>query len=67
MKSKKNMVKKFASALNEEAKGVPYTVVGDVSFIGFSESDKEKFIETIKSKHQNSSDVYFDKIKSKEK
>lgn len=61
------IMKKFASALNEEAKGVPYTVIGDVSFIGFSESDKEKFIETIKSKHQNSSDVYFDKIKSKEK
>lgn len=58
------IMNKFADALNEEAKGVPYTVIGDVSFTGFGESSKEKFIETIKNKHQNSSDVYFDKIKS---
>ena len=58
------IMNKFADALNEEVTGVPYTVIGDVSFTGFGESSKEKFIETIKNKHQNSSDVYFDKIKN---
>lgn len=58
------IMNKFADALNEEVTGVPYTVIGDVAFTGFGESSKEKFIETIKNKHQNSSDVYFDKIKS---
>lgn len=58
------IMNKFADALNEEVTGVPYTVIGDVSFTGFGESSKEKFIEAIKNKHQNSSDVYFDKIKS---
>ena len=58
------IMNRFATALGEEAKGVPYTVIGDVSFTGFGEADKEKFIETIKSKHQNSSDIYFDKIKN---
>lgn len=57
---------RFATALGEEAKGVPYTVIGDVSFSGFGETSKEKFIEAIKTKHQNSSDIYFDKIKNKE-
>ena len=58
------IMNKFADALNEEVTGVPYTVIGDVSFTGFGESSKEKFIDAIKNKHQNSSDVYFDKIKS---
>lgn len=58
------IMNKFADALNEKVTGVPYTVIGDVSFTGFGESSKEKFIEAIKNKHQNSSDVYFDKIKS---
>ncbi len=60
------IMNRFASALNEEVKGVPYTIIGDVSFTGFGESSKEKFIEAIKNKHQNSSDVYFDKIKGEE-
>lgn len=60
------IMNRFAAALGEEAKGVPYTVIGDVSFTGFGETSKEKFIEAIKTKHQNSSDIYFDKIKNKE-
>lgn len=58
------IMNQFANALNEKITGVPYTVIGDESFTGFSESSKEKFIEAIKDKHQNSKDVYFDKIKS---
>ena len=60
------IMNKFASALNEEVTGVPYTIIGDASFSGFGESSKEEFIEAIKNKHQNSTDVYFDKIKNKE-
>lgn len=54
----------FAAVLNEEAKGVPYTIIGDKSFTGFNDDSKENFIETIKSKYQNSEDVYFDKVKN---
>lgn len=60
------IMNRFANALGEEAKGVPYTIIGDKSFTGFGEETKEKFINAIKNKHQNSSDVYFDKIKNKE-
>lgn len=60
------IMNRFADALEEEPTGVPYTIIGDVSFTGFGESSKEKFIDAITSKHQNSSDVYFDKIKSQE-
>lgn len=56
----------FAQALGEKATGVPYTIIGDESFTGFGESSKEKFINAIKNKYQNSSDIYFDKIKNKE-
>lgn len=59
----KTIMNAFASALNEEAKGVPYTIVGDVSFTGFGDVTKEKIIDAIKTKHQNSHDIYFDKIK----
>ncbi len=53
----------FANALNDSTTAVPYTVVGDESFIGFGESTKEKIINAIKNNHKNSRDVYFDKIK----
>lgn len=55
----------FAQALGDETSGaVPYTIIGDTSFNGFSESSKEKFKEAIKKNHKNAKDVYFDKIKN---
>ena len=54
----------FGDALGEDATGVPYTIIGDESFTGFSDSRKDEFIEAITSKHENSKDIYFDKIKS---
>lgn len=54
---------RFADALNDEIKGVPYTVVGDTSFSGFGENTKNKILEAIKTKYKNSKDIYFDKIK----
>lgn len=53
----------FAEAMEEELKGVPYTIIGNKSFIGFNESYKKNIIKTIESQYQNSYDVYFDKIK----
>ena len=58
------MMNKFAEALGEEVTGVPYTIIGDKSFKGFGESSKEEIMNAIKNNHQNSSDVYFDKIKN---
>lgn len=60
------IMNQFANALNEEVTGVPYTIIGDESFTGFGESSKEEFINAINNKHKNSSDVYFNKIKSSE-
>lgn len=60
----KKLMDKFAEALDENPKGVPYTIIGDESFIGFGDSDKQKFKDLIKNNHQNSKDIYFEKIKS---
>ena len=60
------MMNKFAEALGEEVTGVPYTIIGDKSFKGFGESSKEEIMNAIKNNHQNSSDVYFDKIRHAE-
>ena len=60
------MMNKFAEALGEEVTGVPYTIIGDKSFKGFGESSKEEIMNAIKNNHQNSSDVYFDKIRNAE-
>ena len=54
----------FASALNDTIEGVPYTIVGDIAFSGFGESNKAKILEAIQTKHKNSSDIYFNKIKN---
>ena len=58
----KNIMTEFAHALGDEVKGVPYTIIGNQSFNGFGEKDKEEFINTIKNNYQNNKDVYFDKI-----
>ena len=54
----------FANTLNDELTGVPYNIIGDTSFIGFSENSKQKFIDTITENHQNSNDVYFNSRQS---
>lgn len=55
-----NIMNAFANALGDEPTGVPYTVIGNTSIIGFGEKNKQKFIDTIKNNHQNSEDIYFD-------
>lgn len=49
--------------MGDEAKGVPYTIIGNKSFTGFNEEDKKDLIDAIESQYKNSYDVYFDKIK----
>lgn len=53
----------FASAMNDKVTGVPYTIIGNQSFKGFSEQKEKLFLEAIQSQYKNSEDIYFDKIK----
>ena len=54
---------KFAENMNDIITGVPYTIIGNNSFIGFKKKYKEELINIIETQHTNSYDVYFDKIK----
>lgn len=45
-----------------ESRGVPYTIIGEKAFIGFSESMESDFINVIVEEKDKSFDVYFDKI-----
>ena len=53
----------FANAMNDKVTGVPYTIIGSLSFKGFGESKKNSFLEAIESQSKNNYDVYLDKIK----
>lgn len=53
----------FANALGDNPKGVPYFIIGDVSYNGFSEDYKAGIIETIEALHDKDNDIYFDKLK----
>ncbi|MGN0992558.1 MAG: hypothetical protein ACI4PE_01265 [Bacilli bacterium] len=54
----------FAEAMDDEVTGVPYTIIGKESFVGFGSSSNKEFIEAIEKQSKNNFDVYFDKIKS---
>lgn len=45
---------KFASALGDTVKGVPYLVIGDQSFKGYSSAMDDKIIEAIKEEYKSS-------------
>ena len=53
----------FANAMGDEARAVPYTIIGEKSFFGFGENSKEQFINAIEEQSKNNYDVYFDKLK----
>ena len=55
------ILEEFANCMGDKVSGVPYTVIGNKTFSGFSDSSKEEFIKAIKDQHNNSYDVYFDK------
>jgi len=57
----REILKQFANAMGDEVKGVPYTIIGNKTFAGFSEKYEQQFLKAIKEQYQNSYDVYFDK------
>lgn len=59
------ILKSFARKMNDQVSGVPYTIIGNQSYIGFGEEEKEKMIDAIISQHKNSYDVYFDLLEEK--
>ena len=47
--------------MGDEVSGVPYTIIGEKTFSGFSETYEKDILDAIKNQYQNSYDVYFDK------
>ncbi len=58
-----NLLNEMAAALGQTTSGVPVTIIGDKVFTGFGSGREEDIKKAIESEHQNSYDVYFDKIK----
>ena len=56
------LLKTFSDAMEVESRGVPYTIIGEEVFTGFSESMESGFINAIVEEKDKSFDVYFDKI-----
>lgn len=56
------LLKTFAAAMGVEARGVPYTIIGEEVITGFSDSSKEDILSAIEIQSQSDFDVYFDKI-----
>ena len=59
-----NLMNEFATALDEDVTGVPFIVIGNKSFKGFSSSLEEEILNAIKEGHSNSYYVYFNDIKN---
>lgn len=59
----KELMNEFATAMNETIRGVPYTIIGDESFSGFSKSSEDDLLDAIKEERLSNDDIYFDKIK----
>ena len=59
-----NLMNEFATALDDDVTGVPFIVIGNKSFKGFSSSLEEEILNAIKEGHSNSYDVYFNDIKN---
>lgn len=60
-KDNAKILEQFANAMGDEVSGVPYTIIGNKTFTGFSETYKEQFLKAIKDQYHNSYDVYFNK------
>lgn len=56
------LLKIISNAMEVESRGVPYTIIGEEVFTGFSESMESDFINAIVEEKDKSFDVYFDKI-----
>ena len=58
----RELLEQFASNMGEEVTGVPYIIIGNKTFKGFSERYEEEILEVIKEQYKDSDDVYFDNI-----
>lgn len=61
-KNNASLLELFATTMGDKVTGVPYTIIGNKSFIGFSEKYHQEFIKAI-TNYENNYDVYFDKIR----
>lgn len=59
----KKIAEYFSSLMGDELNGIPYTIIGDQTFVGFAESSKDRMLDAIKSQYKNSYDVYFENKK----
>lgn len=59
-KKNANNMKKFAKFKGDEIKGVPYTIIGEKTFVGFEKSKKKAMIEAIEEAYKNGNtyDIY---------
>lgn len=64
-KNKENseIMKTFGAAMEDTVTGVPYTIIGNKTFIGFGGNRGEYLKSAIEEAQKNKFDVYFDKIK----
>lgn len=53
-----NVLNSFADILKTNVTGIPFTIIGEKTFIGFAESMENSFKETIKNQSKNEFDVY---------
>ena len=58
------ILEQFAKAMGDEITGVPYTIIGEKTFSGYSKRYEDDFLNAIKEQHKDSYDIYF---KAKEK
>lgn len=54
----RSLMNEFLKGMGDKKGGVPYTVIGDESFTGFSSSYEEKIIEAIMDKYDDDDDIY---------
>lgn len=54
------IMEQFANKMGDEISGVPYIVIGNRTFKGFSEKHKESIKAAIKEQYKDSYDVYFE-------
>ena len=50
--------------MNQDAKSVPFTIIGSQVIKGYGESNKEQFIKAIETEKDKDFDIYFDRIKT---
>ncbi len=55
-----DLMQRFATTMGDSTRGVPYTIIGNKSFKGFSASSEQAFLDAIMTQYQNSYDVYFE-------